>query len=68
MKKFYEKPVLGIDSFATEEIMDEINPYNVLSRNTILGEGGYYEGGNTINFHSTDNNFLNSVNYSTFTN
>ncbi len=64
MKKNYITPVVEIESFVTEEIMD--NPQNILS----YYNGNYtryQEGENYINFHSGDNNVLNSINYSNFT-
>lgn len=64
MKKKYITPVVEIESFVTEEIMD--NPNNILSYN---GTGGYYsENGNYISFHTGDNNVLNKIDYSSFTN
>ena len=65
MKKNYITPVVEIESFVTEEIMD--NPNNILSYN---GSGGYYDAGNGnyISFHTGDNNVLNSINYSDFVN
>lgn len=62
MKKFYISPVIEVENFITEEIMD--NPQNILSYN---GSGGYYqEGTNYISFHSGDNNVLNSIDYKDF--
>ena len=65
MKKIYITPVVEIESFVTEEIMD--NPQNILS----YYNGNYtqyQEGTNYINFHSGDNNVLNSINYNDFAN
>ena len=68
MKKIYNKPVLEVESFVTDEIMGgQYNPDNVLSYNGTLGTGGYNDSGHFINFHSDDDNVLNSVNYSDFT-
>ena len=69
MKRIYNKPVLEVESFVTDEIMGgDYNPDNVLSYNPTLGTGGYDDTSGHINFHSNDNNVLNSVDYSTFAN
>ena len=68
MKKIYNKPVVEIESFVTDEVMiGEYNPENVLSYNSVLGTGGYAEG-NFINFQDAEHNnrMLNSIDYKDF--
>lgn len=70
MKRIYNKPVLEVESFVTEEIMENFNPQNVLSYGAAATDAGYSEtGGNFIKFDDANNNgqVLNSVNYSDFT-
>ena len=67
MKIIYNKPDLEVESFITEEIMENFNPENVLSRDTINLEGGYeYSTGNFVNFHRDDANVLNKIDYNDF--
>ena len=74
MKRLYNKPVLEIEKFITEEIMETFNPVNVLSYNPATGEGGYGTGLDNdgfIRFNSEgDNsaNVLNGIDYNDFTN
>ena len=61
MKKIYKTPVLEIESFVTEEILDN----NILSYengNYI----GYQENNNYITFKTGSNNVLNSIDYENF--
>lgn len=71
MKKNYNKPVLEVESFVTEEIMETFNPENVLSYGPTATDAGGYNGSNFINFNKVNGNLpdnaLNSVDYSTFT-
>lgn len=77
MKKIYNKPVLEIEGFLTEEIMVPeatgsstlYDPQSVLSYNPAGGAGGYGEDPNAagfIKFSSNDDNVLNSINYNDF--
>ena len=78
MKKIYNKPVLEIEGFLTEEIMVPeaegssalYDPQSVLSYNPAGGgAGGYGEDPNAagfIRFSSNDGNVLNSINYNDF--
>lgn len=61
MKKIYKKPYVAIESFVSEEIMTGIEP-NALSTVTVTDELGH-----EWNFISEDN-VLNSINYSEFNN
>ena len=71
MKRLYNKPVLEVENFFTEEIMDNVKPENVLSYDSINGIGGYGSDPNDsgfIRFQTNDGNVLNSIDYSTFNN
>ena len=73
MKRIYDKPVLEIESFVTEEIMENFNPQNVLSYGSAATDAGYGAdptSGNFITFNNADTNgqVLNSVDYSEFAN
>lgn len=69
MKKIYKKPVLEVESFVTEEIMETFNPQNVLSYGGAATDAGYAAGENNfINFKNKDTNgqVLNSIDYDAF--
>lgn len=71
MKKIYKKPVLEVESFVTEEIMETFNPQNVLSYGGVATDAGYGadpSSANFINFNNKDTNgqVLNSIDYDAF--
>ncbi len=66
MRRVYNKPVLEVESFVTEEIMDNnFTQDNVLSYGD-NADGGYTSTAGFINFHTGDNNVLNGISYSEF--
>ncbi len=70
MKKIYNKPVLEVENFVTEEILENFNTQNVLSYGPTAQDAGYGDpnSANFISFQNDPGNVLNSVDYSTFTN
>ena len=69
MKRIYNKPVLEVESFVTEEIMENFNPENVLSYGAAATDAGYSESGNFISFQDVNGNngqVLNSIDYNDF--
>ena len=72
MKKLYSKPVLTVESFVTDEIMDNndaiYNETNILSYNPAADVGGYGTNGQQgfISFRNDPENMLNSIEYSQF--
>ena len=66
MKRIYSKPVLTVESFVTDEIMETNNPYNILSYNEATGQGGYDGTAGFIKFQNDPDNVLHSIDYSQF--
>ena len=72
MKKIYNKPVLEVENFVTEEILENFNPENVLSYGPTATDAGYGTPGseNFISFNKVNgnlpNNVLNSIDYNDF--
>lgn len=69
MKKIYSKPVIEIEGFVTEEIMENFTVDNVFSygANTLGGYGDPNEAG-FISFQNDPGNVLTGIEYSTFAN
>lgn len=63
MKKIYKNPVLELEYFNTEAILDNTNPENVLSYDLTGVNGGY---DSYIQFQNGDANTLNKVDYNDF--
>lgn len=67
MKRIYNKPVIEIESFVTEEIMENFTVENVFSYGTnTLGGYGDPNDPNFIRFNNGDGNVLVGIDYSTF--
>lgn len=66
MKRIYNKPVIEIESFVTEEIMENFTVENVFSYGTNL-QGGYTDpAAGFIKFNNGDGNVLVGIDYLTF--
>ena len=66
MKKIYKKPSLVVESFVTEEVMDNENLLSELT-NDMYGLDSFGTN-NSISFRNGDSNVLNGINYLDFAN